>query len=137
MKNGFSLIELMFCLAMVVILATIAVPMYSSHLIAAKRLDGKTALLHFAAQLEQYYTLHLTYATATIAVQSETDVLNSDNSPQAYYQLAFVEKNTHSFLIEAIPVGQQANDKQCGHLRFNQLGEKTITGNGSLSQCWG
>jgi general secretion pathway protein G len=52
--NGFSLIELMVVLTMIVILASIAVPMYQSVILRAKEATLKENLHHLRSVIDQY-----------------------------------------------------------------------------------
>lgn len=136
-KDGFSLIELLIVLFIIAVLISIAVPTYNHHLMMGKRLDGKISLLDLATRLERYYTEQHTYANATIGAHSSSDVLATPFSQQGFYRLSIINQTNTSFLIQAAPMPEKLNDKNCGALQLNQLGEKSITGSGTLVSCWG
>lgn len=124
-KNGFTFIELLITLAIMSIIASIAYPSYMGYLTRARRLDGQTALLHLANQMEQYYYRHQTYKTATIAHGEDNDILNTNTSSEGWYTLAILEQTENTYLLEASAIKTQAQqDKACYHLTLNQLGEK-------------
>src|SRR3990167_5447887 len=68
---GFSLIELLFALAISAILIGIGYPTYENHLEHAERNRAETALLQLSGRLESYFSEHGSYENAT------TDVLHT------------------------------------------------------------
>lgn len=122
----------MIAIAIAAILASIAIPAYHDHVIRAKRLDGQTALLDLASRMEQYYSQHQTYQTATIGRGDAQDVLASSLTPAGWYTLAIVIQNDSDYSLKAIPLG---NDPACQSLTFNSQGVKGTT-NGSPASCW-
>ena len=58
---GFTLAELLVTMVIMLILASIAYPAYTSFMIKARRAEGQTALLDAMLQQERYYTQHQTY----------------------------------------------------------------------------
>lgn len=53
---GFTLIELLVVLAIIGVVASIAFPSYSAHLVRARRLEGKVALLEAMHRQENFYS---------------------------------------------------------------------------------
>lgn len=130
-KKAFSLIELLVTLAIVAILATIAIPAYSSHLIKAKRRHAETALMHLAIRLEQFHSLEGTYQHANGKTLQIAELEDSD------YVLSIQTQTEHDFLITATPLSQTARkDTQCGTLSLNAAGHRMISGTGSVKTCW-
>lgn len=77
MKNrGFTLIELMFVITIIGILATVAVPMYRNSLIRAKEATLKEDLYHMREAIDKYYADHGGYPQA-IAVLAEKKYIRS------------------------------------------------------------
>ena len=128
--KAFSLIELIIVLAIISILTTIAYPIYQTHITKTHRTKATIALTNLAAKLEQYYTQHHSYQHATLQ--------NLHATPSnSYYQFAINSATDNSFIIKATPIGSQAkNDHKCGALILNELGKKTISGNGNIPTCW-
>ena len=60
-QSGFTLIELMIVVAIVGILAAIAVPMYTDHIIRSTLVEGHTGLSDFRVRMEQFYQDNRTY----------------------------------------------------------------------------
>lgn len=139
MKKGFTLMELLIVIAILGILSLITMPLYTEQITKSRRADAKVALLDLAARMERYYAEHHTYATATIAANPTTDVLSSKQSPEGFYNLSIASQTSSSFIIKAIPIpgsAQAINDTKCGSFGLNQLGQKSITGTGTVAECW-
>jgi type IV pilus assembly protein PilE len=60
-QTGFTLIELMIVVAIVGILAAIAVPMYTDHIIRSTLVEGQTGLSDFRVRMEQHYQDNRSY----------------------------------------------------------------------------
>lgn len=138
LHQGFSLLECLFVLAIMGILATIAYPSYLYHITRAHRVDGHLALYHMASLLESYYVEHHTYQHATIMGLNGTD-----QSYQKHYTLRLVRLTSKQYTLSATPNDSQGQqDKTCQTLTLNQSGQKGINPGplgkpqGSIDECW-
>jgi len=132
MDRGFSLIELMFVLAIIGILSSIAYPSYRNYITRAHRSDGQVALLDLANRMERFYLDHGTYQTATIGSKQMTDVLSSASSSEGWYILSITNATNTYYALRATPTGSQAaNDNVCKSLTLNSVGTK-----GVVTNCW-
>lgn len=105
----------------IAILVCVALPSYNHIIIQSHRVDGKIGLLQLAAQLEKGSGQY------------------SQSSPEGFYKLIIVEKDSNKYLIAATPLKSQLNDKTCGILALNSLGQKGILRANHLiqnKQCW-
>ncbi|CAN5248520.1 type 4a pilus minor pilin PilE [soil metagenome] len=137
--TGFTLVELLFTIAIIAILCGIAIPSYNHYVHKAKRMDAKTALLDLSARLERYYTQYQTYASATLASgQKTTDILDSAVTPEGLYKLSITHQEATRFTIKATPIEgkSQAKDTTCDSFILDSLGQKSITGEGDVTDCW-
>ncbi len=131
-QKGFTFIELLVTVGIIGILAIIAIPSYLSYVTKAGRSDAKTSLLNLANLLERYYSQKNTYVGATIANLGLTNPTSG-----GYYNLEIANITATTYTIQAVPQGRQAaNDTQCATFTYNQLGQRGITGNSTIAQCW-
>jgi type IV pilus assembly protein PilE len=139
--RGFTLIELMVVMVIVAILAAIALPSYQSHMVRTRRATAAACLLEIAQHLEREATKYMSYKDAKVpgsgagspaAFQCQTELAQ-------FYKFQFSVMATNpgykTFAIEAVPLGSQAQDPNCGTLKLDQAGVKTATG-GSPHLCW-
>lgn len=135
---GFTLLELLITTLIIAILATLALPSYINYIVRTHRIEAQIALLNLVAEMEAYYTVHHTYATATLA-----DLNGTDQSPNRYYTLGLSDLTANTYTFSASPNRQQGmQDTSCQTLTMNQLGQKGITAGpagsptGSVESCW-
>ena len=130
--RGFSLLELLITLVLIITLANFALPIYTNQIIKVRRTDGIISLLELENKMEQYYAENHTYIGANIQT-----ILGSTISKKGYYRLNLENLSMTTFKITAQPTGPQAKeDLACGVLSINELGQKFITGSGKVDKCW-
>lgn len=66
-RNGFTLIELMIVVAIVAILASIALPSYTSYVNRGKITDAMAAMADYRIKMEQYFQDNRNYGVANSA----------------------------------------------------------------------
>jgi type IV pilus assembly protein PilE len=129
--NGFNLIEMLITLSIIGILSATCLPLYSSHITKERRIEAAIILNKLAVALEQFFITHQNYDATLERLGFKTQI--ADN----HYQLAITKATGSEFIIEAQPsAAQAAKDSQCGTLALNSVGEKTITGTGTVNDCW-
>lgn len=118
-NRGITLIELLVVILIVGILATIAVPMYTGHMVRARRADAKTALEQLRAAQEMRRAEYGSYTNSLAALQSSW---GGPNTTVGDYTISLVATAT-TFTGTATPhTTRQSRD---GALTINHLGEKS------------
>lgn len=83
--RAFTLVELMFVLAILSILLSLAVPSYQSIAQKAQRTEGQTLLIEIQSQLERYYFQHQNYPDSLSKLRRyQVDDIDSEHF---YYQV--------------------------------------------------
>ena len=135
--HGFTLVELMFAVAIVGILVAVAYPTFTQQISKSRRADAKSTLLGCAQMLERYNTQSGNYSAATDAAVTSACVGTTKNG---YYSLPGgnipTTAGAGTFLIQATPLGRQAGDA-CGTFSYTQDGTKGVSGATLASaSCW-
>ncbi len=152
---GFTLIELVVVLAIAAILAAVAIPNYSAYVVRGKRAAAKTVLLESAQWMERNYTANGCYNRSTPAEcrppQAGVDLTlpfaAAPREGRASYVIGFVPGSLASqgFTLQATPCGTAGTcaagsdlltDAECGNFGLSNLGERTISGSGTIANCW-
>lgn len=131
-NGGFTLLELLFTLAIVAVLFNYAYPSYQSSIARSNRTKAKVEIMIIAHKIEKYYL-----ANEKASNISSTKFLPKPNKNAPYeYQISFEKSGKKSYIIKAIPKREQSvNDPQCQTLSFNHKGQK-FAATGSHELCW-
>jgi type IV pilus assembly protein PilE len=145
-SSGFTLVELMVTVAIVAILASIAVPMYSKQVQKSRRVDARTAVLDLAGREERYlstaglYTnvpLNLGYSALPVVVGSGYYTVNvaitapvPPATPPGYTVSATV-----------VAGSTQVKDLQCQYFSVDNTGKQFSSatngaGADTSTTCW-
>ncbi|MBQ4812303.1 prepilin-type N-terminal cleavage/methylation domain-containing protein [Pseudoalteromonas luteoviolacea] len=128
--KGFTLIELMIVVAILGILATLAYPNYQGYLQRGARAEAMTILLDAANKQEQYFVDNREYAS------SLSDIGVPTTSGNGYFNITVILASGGYTLTATAANGPVKGDLVCTSLSLNNLGIKSITGTGSVDQCW-
>lgn len=126
-QGGVTLIELMIVVVVVGILAGIAVPAYTDHVIKGKIAQGVAALAESKVRMEQVFNSERTY---------KCDLDFSPVFQDAPFDVAVSNCSSTTFTITA--TGQSSKSMSGYTYTINQSGEKTskTPAVGSTQACW-
>lgn len=129
-RQGFTLLELLFALVIIAVLAAVAYPMYINQVRASRRSDAMNALLRIQLTEEKYRANNTSYASAGSLGVSST-------SPDGYYSISIPSANASGFTATATPLAatDQAKDS-CGKFQIDQDGPVTNQSGYAGASCW-
>jgi len=117
--HGFTIVELLFAMVIVAILALIAMPSFADALRRARRAEAVGALMQLQLAQQRWRTDHARYASDL------HDLGIAPATTTGLYTLALVEADEYSFVATATAAGQQSADAPCQVLRLSQDGGQT------------
>jgi type IV pilus assembly protein PilE len=115
---GFHLLEILITLALVGILATIGLPVYSQHFDRERKLAAEQMLNKLAVAMEEYRIEYGSYKGATLR-----ELKMDERVGEKHYQLKIESATDNEYLLSA--EGKDKDD--CGALQLNSAGERS---------CW-
>ncbi|MDO8349748.1 MAG: type IV pilin protein [Gallionella sp.] len=129
-SKGFSLIELLVVIAIVGILAAIAIPSYSQHLIRSARVAAQTELVNLASMQEKIFLNANTYTTSLTTAYDGTSSgglgIASGQTRDGRYSLN-LNATSQTYTLTATPVStsSQAGD---GNISISENGQRLWNG---------
>jgi type IV pilus assembly protein PilE len=136
---GLTLVELMVTLAVLVILASLVYPAYTTFVLKSRRAEARVALSDLAMAEQRFFTINGRFGTSAQLGTAYTDVIDEmtdgdgDGTPD-YYSIA-VASTTTSFSVTATASGAQGDDGTCSAFVIDELGVRTATGT-DPDKCW-
>jgi type IV pilus assembly protein PilE len=143
--RGFTLLELMIVVAVIVILTLIAFPIYTEQMRKSKRAEGAQAISNLQLQLEKYRGYCTTYADQA-SCRDRNDDGDADDAGEppypsvtsTYYTISIstgASIGPAHYVITAVP---KFADPKCGNLTMDYTdGVSTIgSGLGDADYCW-
>jgi type IV pilus assembly protein PilE len=126
--RGFTLIEMMIVVAIVAILASIALPAYTGHVVRASRVQAQAELLELASLQEKIFLNSNNYSASVTAAYNGTSTgglgRSSGQTNDGRYTLALdISTPSQTFVLTATPVsgGTQAAD---GNISVSESGRR-------------
>ena len=110
-SRGFTLIELMICVAVIGVLSSVAYPAFSSTMASTRRSDALLALMKVQLLQERFRSEHPSYA--------ELSQLGMGSAPPSrHYDIAILNPSSNGYVVHAAAIGGQQRDTRCRHLRL-------------------
>ena len=131
-QSGFHLMEILITITLVGILFSFAVPSFTHYLVRSHRLEAENMLLKLAIAMDHYHFEHNDYDNVTLEALHFPEFVAAKS-----YQLRIHSDENTDYILSAIPLEKQVSrDRLCGTLMLNSLGEKKISGDGEIFDCW-
>lgn len=127
-KNGFTLIEMIFTIMIVAVLASIALPIYQNHTLRAKVKEAQSNLIALSLSAESAYQRTLSYPVASLTTTSAltgNGVFSTWMPSSTTFEYQYSSADGTGYTLTA-----NANDSKLTGctLTLNNVGTKTLTG---------
>lgn len=145
--RGFTLIEVMIVVALIGIIATLAMPAYTSHIARAHRADARAALLQASQYMQRFYAANdrfdkLRDESRDVQDEMPAALKQTPANGAALYTLQ-VTPSVDAYTLTMAPVaGARMAADSCGSYIVNSLGATQNMKNGTnlstdeRNACW-
>lgn len=135
-QQGFTLIELMIVVVVIAVVIAVAIPGYQAYLERGRRGEAVTALMRLAQAQERFIVVHGYYAPSLGGSMASGDGLGWSDGASVFYQLTLERPTEVTYELSAQPQGAQTADTLCASFTLTHIGQKGVTGTGSVEECW-
>ena len=141
-QSGFSLVELMIAVVIMVILAGLALASYNQYVLRAQRGIAQQLIADIRSRQERYFLNNRGYADDLADLGFATTTINIDkqgnagaSNADAIYTLSLTNTSATTWTAQAVPKNGQVKDTDCATLSMDQTGLRSATGSGGAG-CW-
>ncbi|MCU7844149.1 MAG: prepilin-type N-terminal cleavage/methylation domain-containing protein [Candidatus Thiodiazotropha sp. (ex Monitilora ramsayi)] len=158
--SGFTLVELMVAMAVLVIVITIGYPLYNQQLEKGRRVDAKGGLAKLAMAQERHYAMFGAYATTIAQLnfgpdgvedgtddtyayrEAVSDIDHDNDGVPDHYNIVLAtdgDATTQDYSFTATAIDTQFDDEDCRTYTINQIGVKSAansSGDDESERCW-
>ena len=152
-QSGYSLIELLLVVTIVAALAAIALPSYRDNVLRSNRSVAQAGLMELVNRQTNFHLNNKTYTAdlnnlgypagrvfglngkSVIVLDDQLSPVDSSDTSRIYL-IQIDSAATNTLTASAIPQQFQANDIECGTFSIDQTGAQTISGTGTIADCW-
>lgn len=127
-QRGFTLVELVLTVAVIAVLVAIAYPSYLENVRSSRRKACQGVLMIAASSMEHQYAALGKYP---LTLPANVPATCPEEGAPVHYNIALVGATPIAFSIQAVPQGDQTNDR-CGTLSLNERGVKGA----AIAGCW-
>lgn len=136
---GFTLLELMITVIIVVTLASVALPTYTESIAKSKRAEAKRTLIELSGVMARAYSENSSYR-GQAAGDADTGAPQNyqttvPGTGTAYYNLSITAATDSSYTLTATATGGMTGDK-CGNFSYTNTGVKSVS-KSTREICWG
>jgi type IV pilus assembly protein PilE len=138
-RCGFSLLELLIAMAIVAIIASIAIPAWRAHLLAARRTEAVAMLLQLANRQEKFRLQQQRYAATDELTTMPPAGLGLLNTGARYILTTSASDQAYTAFATVDTAGTQAADTQCWVFGITESGQRwseSNTGAITTTLCW-
>ena len=133
-KKGFSLVELMFVIAIIAILASVGIPIYNNYTLRSHRSEAQAELLSAANAADSFEIRNGEFPSGS----DITSFWRSATTQNGLYTLAYFGGGDTScpdvdYIITATAIGSQTSDTTCTNMELEVNGAVT---NKTPAECW-
>jgi type IV pilus assembly protein PilE len=142
-KRGFTLVEILTALVVVVVLCALAIPMWRTHQLRVHRADGRAALIAAQSAQDGFFGSHARYAQgAEITATAPAGLGLAPSSEHGFYQIEVktsADGLAYVAAARATRAQGQHDDSRCVEMTLDQTGRRTAvdaSGEDRTADCW-
>lgn len=137
-RRGFTLLELLFVLFLVCVIAALALPGFRQQMVRVHRTEAMTALLQLQGAEEKFYLRHNAYTSNITAAPPAGLGMPTTTSSNRYLLSIAVADDGQTFIATATPTaaGGQDSDQECLAFSIDARGRRAVSGTREVRRCW-